>query len=231
MIGKTFSRLTVTGSAPLYIDGSGRRRLKYICSCVCGGSLEVLGENLRSGHSTSCGCVQDENRRKKAKDATGRRFGRLTVLGEAEKYVSPSGKEMRRVKLRCDCGNESIAALHSLKSGYAASCGCYRTELAIGSARHGEARKGRPTREYRTWCNMIGRCENPNVDRYPHYGGRGISVCKKWRESFEAFLADMGRKPSPDHSIDRKNVNGNYEPGNCRWATDSEQQQNKRPRL
>jgi hypothetical protein len=77
---------------------------------------------------------------------------------------------------------------------------------------------------------MIGRCENPNVERYPHYGGRGISICEEWRESFEAFLRDMGRKPSPDHSIDRIDVNGNYEPGNCRWATDSEQQRNKRPR-
>jgi hypothetical protein len=77
---------------------------------------------------------------------------------------------------------------------------------------------------------MIGRCENSNVERYPSYGGRGIKVCERWRGSFKNFLADMGRKPTPKHSIDRIDVDGNYEPGNCRWATNSEQQRNKRPR-
>lgn len=228
MVGKTFSRLTVTGRAPEYIDGSGRKRLKYLCACTCGKALEVLGENLRSGHTTSCGCQQDDNRRKRAKDATGIRFGRLVVISEAEKYVSPQGMRLRRVKARCDCGQEIETNLNSLKTGLVASCGCYRTELAVAAVKHGDARKGRPTREYKTWINMIARCENPNVDRYPHYGGRGITVCKEWREDFEVFLRDMGRKPSREHSIDRENVNGNYEPGNCRWATAIEQANNKR---
>lgn len=135
---------------------------------------------------------------------------------------------LRMVAILCDCGNESTATLNSLKCGFAASCGCYRTELAIAAVKHGDARKAKPTREYKTWVNMIGRCENPNVERYPSYGGRGISICKEWRESFEAFLRDMGRKPSPEHSIDRKDVNGNYEPGNCRWATAEVQANNKR---
>lgn len=230
MIGKTFARLTVTGEGPRYIDGSGRKRLKYLCSCACGKTLEVLGENLRSKHTTSCGCQQDENRRKRAKDATGLRFGRLTITGEAAKYVSPQGKELRLVSVRCDCGKETTATLNSVKQGLAASCGCYRTELAVASVRHGDARKRRPTKEYKAWSGIIQRCENPKATKYPIYGGRGIAVCKEWRENFEAFLRDMGRKPTPKHSIDRKDVNGNYEPGNCRWATNSEQQLNKRPR-
>jgi hypothetical protein len=165
-----------------------------------------------------------------AKSAVGLRFGRLVVLSEAEKYVSPGGKELRRVFVRCECGNEFTATLNSIKRGLSASCGCYRTELAIGSAKHGHARKGRPSKEYKTWAGMIERCENPNATKYPIYGGRGISVCAEWRKSFETFLSDMGKKLSPDLSIDRIDVDGNYEPGNCRWATRSEQMRNQRPR-
>lgn len=94
--------------------------------------------------------------------------------------------------------------------------------------KHGHARKGSPAREYKTWVNMIGRCENPKVERYPAYGGRGIVVCRRWRRSFAAFLRDMGVKPTPKHSIDRIDVDGDYRPGNCRWATPEEQRANTR---
>ncbi len=228
MIGKAFSRLTVAGHAPRYVDGSGRKRLKYACVCACGATLEVLGENLRSGHTTSCGCQQDDNRKKRARDATGQRFGRLTILGEAEKYVSPQGVSLRRVRAVCDCGVEITTNLNSVKRGITASCGCFALEVLADRSRvHGDAPRKRHTREYVVWANMISRCENPNVDRYPVYGGRGIKVCARWRGSFENFLADMGRKPSPEHSIDRIKVNGNYEPGNCRWATPDVQARNK----
>jgi hypothetical protein len=93
-----------------------------------------------------------------------------------------------------------------------------------GQVTHG----GTYTREYRVWWDMHQRCSNPKNERYPKYGGRGISVCERW-DDFRLFIADMGQRPSCDHSLDRKDNDGNYDPGNCRWATRSEQQRNKGP--
>lgn len=93
---------------------------------------------------------------------------------------------------------------------------------------HGEGRRGKQSVEYRAWCHMKTRCYNPNTNRWQFYGGRGIKVCKKWLKSYKVFLADMGRKPTLKHSLDRINNNGNYKPSNCRWATDIEQWENRR---
>lgn len=94
---------------------------------------------------------------------------------------------------------------------------------------HGESKKGKWTTEYRAWVNMITRCCNPNSTRFEDWGGRGISVCEKWRISYPAFLGDVGRKPTPGHSLDRHpNASGDYEPGNVRWATPEEQSRNQR---
>src|SRR5205814_10410404 len=94
--------------------------------------------------------------------------------------------------------------------------------------RHGEARRGQLSVEYRTWENIKSRCLNPNYTDWAYYGGRGITVCERWLHSFENFLQDMGRKPGPDYSIDRINNELGYFPENCRWATSSEQAQNQR---
>src|SRR5262245_53943702 len=96
------------------------------------------------------------------------------------------------------------------------------------SLKHGESRVGRRSPEYEAWIGMIARCHNPRCKAFPNYGGRGIIVCNRWRNSVGAFLADMGRKPTPKHELERKNNDKGYYPGNCRWATRIEQSRNKR---
>lgn len=152
-----------------------------------------------------------------AVDMSGKRVGRLLVLSRA---VSVQGKA--RWSCQCDCGIALEISGDKLRTG-TQSCGCLRRELTIKrNYRHGKAK----TRTYITWAHMMQRCLNPKVQNYGNYGGRGISVAPRWL-SFENFLADMGEKPT-GLSLDRINVNGNYEPGNCRWATYEQQVNNKR---
>lgn len=103
-----------------------------------------------------------------------------------------------------------------------------RPDLARRNFRHGYAVKGKVAPEYKIWCGMIDRCERPGSSVYRHYGGRGVRVAARWRESFAAFLSDVGPRPSPSHQIDRINSGGHYEPGNVRWATSQEQQRNRK---
>jgi hypothetical protein len=159
-------------------------------------------------------------------DLAGQRFGRLVVV-----RLSHSGPRKRAYFLcRCDCGNEHLARSDALRRDSTRSCGCLQAEEAARGT-HGEAGGGRKrlkaSVEYRTWSTMIQRCENPRATDYERYGGRGIKICQRWRESFEAFLTDMGRRPADKRSVDRINNDGNYEPGNCRWATPIEQRRNR----
>jgi hypothetical protein len=160
----------------------------------------------------------------------GARFGRLTIVSEAERKRDGRGYPIRMVSAKCDCGRDTTTGWQALRIGHTTSCGCfYREEAGRRNRTHGESHKNRTT-EYSTWASMIQRCTTPGASNYERYGGRGITVCDRWLNSYEAFLADMGRKPSSAHSIDRINNDGDYEPSNCRWVTIDVQARNKRKR-
>ena len=155
-------------------------------------------------------------------DLTGQRFGRLTVV----RLHAMKGYEAIW-ECRCECGTLCYPTRHNLRAGNHASCGCLRRELgAQKTLTHGASRRGRHSPEYRTWSSAKARCFNQRNKRFTEYGGRGITMCDRWVDDFQAFLDDMGPRPH-GHSLDRINVDGNYEPGNCRWATSLDQARNK----
>lgn len=155
-------------------------------------------------------------------DMAGVRFGRLVVNGLAGKRTA-DGLLVWRCK--CDCGKAVDVIGKQLRRGQTQSCGC----LLLDRSREANTKHGQKgTRLYRIWGGMLNRIRNPRCKDYFRYGGRGIAVCKRWESSFENFLADMGQPPTSTHSIDRINNDGNYEPGNCRWATPKEQIANRR---
>lgn len=158
---------------------------------------------------------------------TGRRFGKLVA-------IEPDRSRGRLHWIcECDCGQRTSVERGNLASGHTISCGCHRRAVlsVIGekSVTHGESRVGAWTPEYRLYTSIKARCYNPNTAAYPRYGGRGIQMCKEWLASFERFVADVGRRPGPEYSLDRyPNNDGNYEPSNVRWATRQQQSLNRR---
>lgn len=164
----------------------------------------------------------------------GKSFGRLTV-------TEPAPNKNKRVAwlCKCECGNTKTILAGLLMVGHTKSCGCLHKEIATNNIRkqHGSgvdnpnykhgARAAKHA-EYNIWKSMNQRCNNPNYDRFKDYGGRGITVCSEWTNSYESFIADMGPRPSPKYSVERIDNNKGYSPDNCKWATQHEQMANTR---
>lgn len=219
--GQVFGRLTA-----IRLSHHQKGKPIWEFSCSCGKNHLAHIGNAVAGRSQSCGCLSAEIIAKKRGDLTGKAFGRLIVM---EEILKPQkGRWWRSV---CECGNYCISPQRNLLSGKTKSCGCLQREAAAkqavvigaGNATHGMTNSP----EWIVWRAVLARCGNKKNPAYPEYGGRGIKVCDRWR-SFENFFADMGPRPSLEYSIDRyPNQNGDYEPGNCRWATMTEQNRNR----
>lgn len=157
-------------------------------------------------------------------DRTGVRFGKLVAISCFKKPEWPKRTYWNCV---CDCGKEIAVQGGHLQMGHTVSCGCAKADLiSAAKTTHGHTANHGSTKEYSAWLGMKNRCYNPNYYLYHHYGGKGVTVCQKWLDSFESFLADMGNA-TDGYSLERKNTAGNYESDNCKWADAVEQQNNK----
>lgn len=150
-----------------------------------------------------------------------RTYGLLTVIAYAGRRSYRVKKKEQQWLCRCQCGKYSVVTIGNLRDGNTRSCGCTKIK-------HRHTAGPKKSSEYRAYLSMKDRCCRPENHAYSQYGGRGICVCDRWLDSFQNFIADMGPKPDPSYSLDRKENNGNYEPGNCRWATRTEQARNTR---
>lgn len=215
--GLVFGRLTVSHKTGVSADGNS---IMWLCNCECGNTINTRRNNLVRGSTKSCGCLVKETRKQKGKnikDLTGKRFGELTVYCLANKRGNDRSAYWH---CECDCGNYSTVSTNNLNSGEVQRC------KDCGNKRGNKTHGLTNTRTYKLYQNMKTRCYNPNRDSWQRYGGRGITVCERWLESYENFLADMGECPE-GLTLDRINNDGNYEPSNCRWTNWSEQAKNR----
>ena len=218
LTGMTFGRLLVLREADRHPKDNSRQ---WLTMCSCKKITIVQQRSLRDGSRKSCGCLWDERNKV---DLIGQTFGFLTVV---EKSPRNDGDNITWV-CKCHCGVIVTVSTSLLKTGHSRSCGCLQRSI-IGNLNKTHGMSKTPT--YISWKSMLTRCYNENILEYKDYGGRGIKVCDRWRYSFENFYIDMGIRPGLDYSLDRKDVNGNYEPNNCRWLDKLSQTRNTRFQL
>ena len=220
MIGQRFGRLEIIG----YAGRNKRNRKVWICKCDCGNTKEINQDDLKSGRVNSCGCLRKEKAASlNYKDLTGMKFGEWNVISRGH---TDKSKKIHWL-CECSCGNRSEVSANSLLSGNSTKCiECSAKEKAKKCIKHGKSKD----RIYNIYRGMKSRCLNKNNYSYSHYGERGIKVCDEWlgETGFKNFYDwAMNHGYSDELSIDRINVDGNYDPNNCRWATKDEQQCNK----
>ena len=220
LTGQKFGKLTVVSRNVDKISPCGQKYTTWDCVCDCGNKTIVSSNNLRRGHTNSCGCLNLN--RERFNNLVGMRFENLEVLHRAEDYVKPNGRKILMWQCRCDCGNIVTVSGESLKYGNTKSCGCKRRN---NFRTHGKSN----TRLYEIWTDMKQRCLNPNQKTYKYYGGRGITICEEWLDDFMNFYDWAMENGYQDKlTIDRIDVNGKYEPNNCRWVTMETQLRNTR---
>ena len=208
LTGQKFGKLTVIKRVENHILPCGNSICRYLCQCECVNTIEVNRNNLTQGYIKSCGCL-------KIKDLTGQKFGKLTVI----KCVGKNKQHNLLWLCQCECGNLKVTSSSNLIREHTKSCGCLQHTRTITKEEDKLAKVLYGIRE---------RCNNPNHKEYKNYGGRGIKVCEEWDNlnNFREWALNSGYREGL--TIDRINVNGNYEPNNCRWVSMKVQQNNRR---